>query len=656
MKRTSWRLAAVIFIILIILIPLLLVTAWGEHFAAEVYPLLQAARALAGGNGAVLADAAGSQFGHSPSMLFTLVLAVPARLFRGTGFDAATMAAFLSALGWSAAALAFLAVGTAIRRLPGAAAAALLLCFNPIVITSAGSPSSWIVALAWWAFAFLLHRRSSLLLAAIMALVLMILPLPPGLPAAQAGLPGALAWSILIFLAGIAAEIAARWLAANMKAGVDSQRAFRLALAAIFLAAGVYQLLRLTDLLQAQPRARWALEEAVAAWIEENTEPTAVIGAGERIGYLARRQVIPLEAVSEEAQTARALQEQLEARPVDYLVSSAALPWQLLANGRWFQLYYRPLAELDDPAMSGAPYTIWGYQPPPAELGFAQALNARVPNRLRILGYQIDQADLEAANEAVITLYLEADAQTKEPVTSFLVKTRLLSPRDGGTLAEWDSMLPTSIVSADWGLGELIREQIKIDVPPDLEPGAYPLNISLAGPDSAEFWPISLDNDIERLDRLQAGYLVVPTAVDEAAIEAREATFGERIHLLGSTISEAKPGEGLELTLFWQVNEPLGDEVPALNVFTHVLDGGGGLVANHDGVPGNGLYPTPSWIPGMIIADGHTIALPPDLPPGSYDVRVGLYDPESGERLPVVGGDGQAYPDNSFPLTGFSIP
>jgi hypothetical protein len=648
-KGVSWRFIAVILIVLILAVPQVFIRGWGAQFSNSVYPLLQVARALAGGNGAIFATTTGLEFGEVPSMLFALMVSGLAYLVPGMG--AAGAAAFLSALGWSAAALAFLAVGKAIQRLPGSAVAALLLCFNPIVISSAGSSSSWIVALTWWVMVFLLSRRIILLLIALTALVLLILPLPPGLPIPPTGLQSALAWSLLIFLSGIAAELAARWLSANMKPEVDSQRVFRLALAAILVAASVYQLSKLSDLLQAKPRARWALEADVAAWLKENTEPTAVIGTSEKIGYLANRQALPLES----AAASETLQAQLAAQPVDYLVSSAALPWQLLANWRWFQLNYRPLVELDAPYVSDAPYTIWTYQPPPAELGFAQAINARVPNRLRILGYQIDQANLEAANEVISTLYLEAAAHSNEPVAPFVVTTRLLSPLNGEPLAEWDNLLPDSVEPESWGPGERISEQITIDVPAGLEPGAYPLNISLAGPDTAEFWPISLDNDIERLDRLQVGYLVVPTAVDEDVIQERQATFGDQIQLLGYTISEARPGEALELTLFWQVSEPLGNKVPSLIVFTHLLDGNGQLVANHDSVPGNGNYPTPSWMPGMIIADAHTIQMPRDLPPGGYEVRVGLYDPESGERLPVVGGDGEPYADNSFPLAGFSL-
>jgi hypothetical protein len=651
MKQTPRRLVAAIFTSLIILLPLILISTWGMHLADGAYLLLQYARSLAGGSGAILAAASESVVSRSPSMLFTLMVSALALL----GIEYTVAAAVLSALGWSAAAFAFLAVGRAINRLPGAAIAALLLCFFPIVVSSSGTPISWTVAFAWWVVVFLLTRRYILMLAAILLLVLLLLPLPPGLPVLQTTLVEAFAWSLILFLVGIAAEIAADWLAANVDKAGNSRVVFNLTLALVFVLAGAYQLSVLNDLYQTKPEARWALENDIAAWIKENTTANSVIGASEKVGYLANRRTLPVHA-SAATQTARALQEQLDARPPNYLVSSDTMPWQLLANSRWFRLNYQPLAEFENPYAAGAPYIIWGYQPPPPDLGPVYALNARVPNRLQILGYQLDQADFLPAGEALLTLYLEAETDTIAPISDFLLKTRLLSPVDGDALVEWDAMLPGSANSEAWLAGKRIREQIPVDDLPKLEPGAYPLNISLVGPESLEFWPISLDNDLERLDRLQVGYLVVPTAVDEAMIQVQEATFADRIKLLGYTASDPLPGEGLQLTLFWQASEPLGDEVPSLNVFTHVLDGSGQLVAGHDSIPGNGRYPTPSWLPGITIADPHVIQLPPDLPSGAYEIRVGLYDPESGERLPVVAGDGSIPPDNAFPLTGFSLP
>jgi hypothetical protein len=36
--------------------------------------------------------------------------------------------------------------------------------------------------------------------------------------------------------------------------------------------------------------------------------------------------------------------------------------------------------------------------------------------------------------------------------------------------------------------------------------------------------------------------------------------------------------------------------------------------------------------------DAHTIPLPAGLAPGTYQLWVGLYDPETGHRLPLAGG------------------
>jgi hypothetical protein len=43
----------------------------------------------------------------------------------------------------------------------------------------------------------------------------------------------------------------------------------------------------------------------------------------------------------------------------------------------------------------------------------------------------------------------------------------------------------------------------------------------------------------------------------------------------------------------------------------------------------------------MAIPDRHVLALPPDLAPGEYEVRAGLYDPQSGARLALqsIGGE-----------------
>jgi hypothetical protein len=52
--------------------------------------------------------------------------------------------------------------------------------------------------------------------------------------------------------------------------------------------------------------------------------------------------------------------------------------------------------------------------------------------------------------------------------------------------------------------------------------------------------------------------------------------------------------------------------------------------------PAGGVLPPGNWLPG-VVRDVYTVALPDDLARGTYAVAIGLYDPRSGQRLPVHG-------------------
>jgi hypothetical protein len=49
------------------------------------------------------------------------------------------------------------------------------------------------------------------------------------------------------------------------------------------------------------------------------------------------------------------------------------------------------------------------------------------------------------------------------------------------------------------------------------------------------------------------------------------------------------------------------------------------------------------------------LLLPAELPPGDYQVLVGMYDPATMERLPLVDARGQVAGD-VLPLTSLSLP
>ncbi len=105
--------------------------------------------------------------------------------------------------------------------------------------------------------------------------------------------------------------------------------------------------------------------------------------------------------------------------------------------------------------------------------------------------------------------------------------------------------------------------------------------------------------------------------------------------LQGATYtSEAKPGGNVTIDLKWTAAQPMDKNYV---VFVHLYDAAGRLVAQHDGQPQGGSRPTSTWSAGRSTPDFHGLMLPRDAA-GTLSLRVGLYDPTTGARLPLADG------------------
>jgi len=118
--------------------------------------------------------------------------------------------------------------------------------------------------------------------------------------------------------------------------------------------------------------------------------------------------------------------------------------------------------------------------------------------------------------------------------------------------------------------------------------------------------------------------------------------FGEELTYLGHYAPDAwaRPGETVRVRTYWQSQRDLDRD---LTVFAHLIDAAGRTVSQDDRplttVHDKGLHarmPTSRWASGQIGAQATDLALPDDLAPGQYALRVGLYDPQTMQRLTVA--------------------
>ncbi len=159
-----------------------------------------------------------------------------------------------------------------------------------------------------------------------------------------------------------------------------------------------------------------------------------------------------------------------------------------------------------------------------------------------------------------------------------------------------------------------------------------------------------------RADRRGPGMALYRLWPPQVAAEVR---FGPALHLRGYDLENPAPapGEPLTLRFYWQAETPpQGD----YSLFVHLAPPDDrSPAAQWDGPPARLERPTPSWdAPSeTLISQSVTLSLPPELPPGEYRVLIGLYDYQTGARLPVTvdGAVGQVLPDDTLHLLTITL-
>jgi len=135
---------------------------------------------------------------------------------------------------------------------------------------------------------------------------------------------------------------------------------------------------------------------------------------------------------------------------------------------------------------------------------------------------------------------------------------------------------------------------------------------------------------------LGVGPALSPDFVSYPIPEQPAAIFGDQqIMLIDAGLEgELAPGQTVTVRAVWQALQPIDFDY---NIFIHIVDDAGNAVAQFDGQPRKGSRPMTSWLPGEIIPDAYQLSIPDDAPP-SLHVRMGLYNWQTLDRLPLAAG------------------
>ena len=189
-------------------------------------------------------------------------------------------------------------------------------------------------------------------------------------------------------------------------------------------------------------------------------------------------------------------------------------------------------------------------------------------------------------------------------------------------------MVPTSL----WEPGQVWRDPYRIPVADQARaPTRLRVEAGLYNPELGETLGVA---------KVGEAKLAPPEAVPELE-NVMSVTLADGIALRGYHLSppEATAGEALTVALRWAARDTPSRDY---QVFVHLLGDGPTPVAQGDGSPLQGYYPTGMWAAGEIISDAHKIQLPVELPETHYRVAVGMYHLETMERLPRLDGGGDS--------------
>ena len=252
---------------------------------------------------------------------------------------------------------------------------------------------------------------------------------------------------------------------------------------------------------------------------------------------------------------------------------------------------------------------------------------------IELVGYELADTEWIQGEPLRIKLYWRTLSETKHPLE---VALRLLSRDD----LEIAAVRGDLFQGKGWQSGMFVSEWT-LPIIADAAPGAYRLEVNVI---QTQFVYRALitnwrGDKIENLELSPLKLSASPPPLSELqAAHSTNIEWSDQIELVGYYLDgKAHPGDPLTFSFYWESrSKPTRD----YTFFAHLVDAQGNLRAQVDARPRNGMYPTLLWDAGESVRDQVTLALPHDLAPGTYQIRIGWYEQQNLARLPLVNAAG----------------
>jgi hypothetical protein len=239
----------------------------------------------------------------------------------------------------------------------------------------------------------------------------------------------------------------------------------------------------------------------------------------------------------------------------------------------------------------------------------------------------VDAPQLQPGHGFSLDLVWRAERGLEQDYTAF---AHLVDAEGHGWAGDDHQPYEGGYPTSAWGVGEMVRDTFTLTIPSHAPAGLYDVQVGWYDSHGQERLPVGGESSF-RVAVLPVGW----SGTGSRAMAPLKGLFGDAVLLEGAQWQVE--GEDLQVTLRWSALDYVEADY---TVFVHLVDPDEAdrIVSQGDGPPLEGRWPTLLWLPGVLLDDTHHVPLGATLPPGTYDLLVGLYDPETDRRLALADG------------------